>query len=134
MVRNELGIYARRAKLTLTPEIEAQATALVQQGKTPAQAIAEIHISQGGSAPVAQGSAAPAPTPAAAPHPNIPSTPAEVEAYTALRRTGKLTHKQAMKAIEQQRALAGQVGSMSPEEMQREIAARIDNRSPNRDK
>jgi hypothetical protein len=116
MVRNELGIYARRAKLNLTPELEAEATALVRQGRTPAQAVAEIHLRQ---------PAAPTP-PQAAPDAAAPPTgvgPDEVAAYAQLLRSGK-TPQEAAQAIEQLRTLAGRLGTPTPAAVRTRVAER----------
>jgi hypothetical protein len=121
-VQSDLALVAKRARLTLTEAEYSQAEQLVRQGRTPAQAVAQIQLARppAEATPAPQ---APQPEPSQPAASNIPSTPDEVLAYGKLRHMGK-THQQAMKAIEQQRALAGQFGSPTPAQVRERVTER----------
>lgn len=123
-IRNEVGIYARRAGLTkpgqpVPPEVEAEAMGLIQQGKTPAQAIAEIQIRTAPTpqqAPVAQAD----PTSA----PNRPADADEALAYARMRTLGQ-SDAEAMAGLEQHRQLANIPGTVPVGEMRGRVSRRL---------
>jgi chromatin segregation and condensation protein Rec8/ScpA/Scc1 (kleisin family) len=120
-IQNELGLAARRAKLAPTAEEYAQATDAVAQGRTPQEAIAELAAKK--PTPSAPAAETPAPKKARASKAPIPTDKDELLEYAKLIRAGK-THKQAMTAIAQQRALAKQFGTPSVAEVEARVDAR----------
>jgi hypothetical protein len=104
-VRNEVGIAARRAKLTLTPKQLEEADALVKAGQSPIGAVTAV---------------APPPPP---PPAKLQVTAAEMGTYGELRRLGK-THAEAVDLIRVQRELATQLGTPPSETVRQAIAER----------
>ena len=102
-IRNEVGLAARRAKVTLTEDQLGRADDLVQAGQTPTEAVAAVSPLQ--------------------PPPKVKITAAEMGAYTELRRRGR-SHEEATAAILAQRQLAGRLGTPTPEEVRQSVAER----------
>lgn len=135
-IQNELGIQARRQKVTLTEPQYKAATEMVAQGSSPAEAVADV--ARRTAAPSAASAAPAAATPST---PAVPSkangtsraklTADEADEYLRLLEKGK-THEEAVAALMQQRQLAAKPGTLTPEAMRREIAERKHNRSPQR--
>jgi hypothetical protein len=99
-IRNEVGLAARRGKLTLSDAQLDQADALVQAGQSPASAVRSV-----------------------APPPKVKITAAEMGVYTELRRRG-LTQAQAADLIATQRQLAQSLGTPSSEAIRQAVEQR----------
>lgn len=109
-IRNEVGIAARRSGTKLSDQEMAQADALVAQGKSPTDAVAQVIASQAKAA--TSGAVA-----------KIKLSAAEGKVYMQLRGKGK-THEEAVSAIDAQRKLAGSMGTPSSEEVRSRVAQR----------
>lgn len=109
-IQNELGIAARRAKVTLTEQQYAEATDLVKAGHPPAAAVQRV-----GGTPT-QVKLAPEP-------PKLKVSAAEVQAYQQLRAAGK-THDEAVALIELQRKLMQSLGTPSSETVRQAVGKR----------
>lgn len=125
-IQNELGIQARRQKVTLTESQYQAATELVTQGRTPTEAVAEMAKAKVATPVPAATTPAPAP---AAPTSKVKAprraklTADEADEY--LRLTGKgLSHEQAVEALMQQRKLAAKLGTPTPEAVRRRVEQR----------
>jgi hypothetical protein len=101
-IRNEVGLAARRLKVTLSEEQSAAVETLVRQGTAPAEAVATV---------------------VPPPVPKLKVTAAEMSAYTALRKLGK-THQQALDAVQAARDLAQQLATPSTSTAQQAVADR----------
>jgi hypothetical protein len=99
-IRNEVGLAARRAKLSLSDDQLAQADALVRQGQSPPSAVRSV-----------------------APPPKLKVTAAEMGLYTNLRQRG-LTQAQAMETVAAQRQLAQSLGTPSSEAIRQAVEQR----------
>jgi hypothetical protein len=102
-IRNEVGLAARRAKLSLSDDQLAQADALVRQGQSPPSAVRTV-----------------APPP---PVPKLKVSAAEMAAYTKLRRAGK-SESEAIAALQMQRDLAASLGSPTSEAVRQAVEER----------
>lgn len=124
-IQNELGIQARRQKVTLSEPQYKAATDLVSQGKSPAEAVTDVARRTASTPPPAVA------TPeAAAPPKKTPKAPArakltadEADEYLRLTGTGA-SHEEAVEALMQQRQLAKKLGTPSPESVRRRVAER----------
>jgi hypothetical protein len=99
-IRNEVGLAARRGKLTLSDAQLDQADALVRAGQSPASAVRSV-----------------------APAPKLTVTAAEMSAYTALRRAGK-TQQEAVAVLQAQRDLAARLGTPTSEAVRQAVEER----------
>jgi hypothetical protein len=99
-IRNEVGLAARRGKLTLSASQLDQADALVQAGQSPASAVRMV-----------------------APPPKLKITAAEMGLYTNLRQRG-LTQAQAMETVAAQRQLAQSLGTPTNEAIRQAVEER----------
>ncbi len=105
-IQNELGLAARRSKVTLTEPQYQQAADLVNQGKSPMEAVLKV----GKSA-----------EPVAVAKPRLLA--AETREYVRLRTAGK-TDQQAMDAIAAARNLAKTLGTPSSETVRQAVVKR----------
>lgn len=105
-IQNELGIQARRQQVTLSKAQADEAATLVSQGRTPADAVAQV--------------ATKANTPLLA-RPKLSA--AETKVYARLIGQGK-TDAEATQILEQQRLLVGQLGTPSSETVRQSVARR----------
>lgn len=110
-IQNELGLAARRAKVTLTEPQYQQATDLVAQGKTPMEAVTTIG---GGAAPPVTAPATPA---------KLKLNKSELNEYVRLTRGG-MTPAEAAQSIAQQRQLLEKLGTPSTEDVIRKVVDR----------
>lgn len=123
-IQNELGIAARRAKVTLTePEYDQAAELVAKQGLTPVEAVARMK-----PPPVPPPSAASVvePPPVQSPQAALAKARlngAESTEYMRLIRSGK-TPPQALQAIEEQRALAKRFGTPDSETVRKAVKDR----------
>lgn len=117
---NELALAARRAKVTLTPDAEQAAIAAVEQGATPAAAVAKV--------------GAPIPTAASA-APAAPAAPTAQKLRLTIKSSDELkefqrlvgrgvTTKDALEQIAQMRDLAARLGGATPSEVAKAAARR----------
>lgn len=125
MVQNELGIQARRQQVKLSEPQYKAATELVNQGRTPAQAIQEV-ASRTQATPVTATTTPGPESPASAP--KTPKSRGKLTADEAdeyLRLTGKgMSHEEAVEALLAQRQLAKKLGTPTPERVRRNVAER----------
>jgi predicted house-cleaning NTP pyrophosphatase (Maf/HAM1 superfamily) len=105
-IQNELGIQARRQKVTLTEPQYQEATALVRAGQSPAQAV--------------QAMGTPKAVPAA---PKLKVSAAETSTYLQLRHMGK-SDAEAKALIQLQRDLAQRLNMPSSEAVRQSVAGR----------
>jgi hypothetical protein len=130
-IQNELGIQARRQSVRLSQEQYAEATALVNQGQSPAEAVAQV----------AKNPQAAVQTTAAVESPQAPATTGkipkrsrltadEADEYLRLLEKG-MTHQEAVSQLMDQRKLATKLGTMTPDTMRERVARRLsrDNRT-----
>jgi hypothetical protein len=126
-IQNELGIAARRQQVALTEPQYKAATALVAQGKSPAEAVTEIASRTAAATPAATaatmsaGSPAPMKTPKGSSRAKLSAD--EADEYLRLLESGK-THDEAVGALMQQRQLAAKLGTPSPDSVRRRVAER----------
>lgn len=105
-IQNELGLAARRSKVTLTEEEYAAAAEQVAKGHAPAGVVSQLKAMKAAQAP-----------------PKLRLDSEESKVYTQLRRTGK-THQEAAQAIEQLRALATKLGTPASAAVRSQVADR----------
>lgn len=105
-IQNELGLAARRSKVTLTEEEYAAAAEQVAQGHAPAGVVSQLKAMKAAQAP-----------------PKLRLDSEESKVYTQLRRTGK-THQEASQAIEQLRTLAAKLGTPASAVVRSQVADR----------
>src|SRR5262245_29092273 len=112
-IRNEVGLAARRMKVTLTDAQAQAAQDLVATGRMPTAAVAEV------APPKTAAALEPALPPAAKPK----VTAAEMKEYTRLRRLGK-SHAEATAVLQVQRDLAQRLGTPTSEVVRQTVAER----------
>jgi len=117
-IQNELGLAARRMKVSLTAPQYQEAADLVRQGQTPTAAVAQVNRGSGAS-PVAPGAGPTTPPPG--PKPKVPA--AVMAEYARLRRLGK-SHAEAVDILEFQQALIRRMGTPSTEAVREAVAER----------
>lgn len=103
-IQNELGLVARRTGAKLSEAEYSTAAELVAQGKSPAEAIASTIGERGRTL-------------------KATFTAAESKVYTRLRDAGK-NDREALAAIEAQRALAARLGTPSSESVRQAVKSR----------
>lgn len=113
-IRNEVGLEARRGKLTLSDEQYAQAEAAVKSGMSAASAVRAAAGKAAPQAPAAAATAVPA---------RLKLNVDEAKTYVRLRNDGK-THAEAQSAIEAMRAFAAKFSTPSTDTVVRKVVDR----------
>ena len=125
MIQNELGIQARRQKVTLTEPQYKAATALVDGGLSPAEAVTQVakQVSEAPAKATPTASAQEAQARATKATKRAKLTADEADEY--LRLTGRgMSHEDAVAALMQQRTLAKKLGTPDGATMRRRVAER----------
>lgn len=125
-IQNDLGLAARRSKVTLTEPQYQAAEKLVREGMSPADAVADVARRVTSAAPVSAASPATPPSPKA-PTKKGPTrarlTADEADEYLRLLDRG-MSHDEAVAALMQQRTLAKKLGTPTPDSVRHRVAER----------